>query len=400
LLFGAVLLAFPALGQGEDWPSVISSLKRQSSRGNKKQLAIAHNNYGIELSDEGNWRAAEQELQKALSLDSKNARFKQNLAMVYLNHAFELSQQRQSSSYSSYRHRNAKRLAEKALRYNGKLVEAYVLIGDIEYENQQLRQAKAAWAKAQRIDSSVSGLDERMKKLNTEYAVEKQFDRTGNAFFDLRYQDDINRSTAFDLAKTLAEARRDVGRDLNYRPRHKIVVLIYSQAGFAKVRRGPDWAAGIYDGKIRVPYPATPAAQSSVKPTLYHEYTHALIHDMTDNRCPVWFNEGIAEYQEAKIRAASLGRLRTAARVSRLIPLESLNAGFKSSNAEVASLAYQQSYSVVHYLAKKYGFARIRRMLEKMGAGSSFDDALQKELRLSLGQLEKRWRSWLPSFVR
>jgi hypothetical protein len=291
-------------------------------------------------------------------------------------------------------------LAGKAIRYDRNLAAAYILIGDIEYDNQRLVQAKVAWNKAKSLDTSQPGIEQRMQKLNVEYTVEKQFDRTGNGFFDLRYQDNIDRSTAFDLAQTLSQARRDVGRDLNYRPRHKIVVLIYSEEDFAQVRRVPDWVAGIYDGKIRVPFPIDPTAQANVKPTLYHEYTHALIHDMTNNRCPVWLNEGIAEYQEAKLRPASLNRLRAAVRNDRLVPLVNLDAGFKSPDSEMAALAYQQSYSIVHFLAKKYGFFRIRRTLEQLGKGENFEDALKQEFRLSVSQLEKRWERWLPSLVK
>ena len=320
--------------------------------------------------------------------------------MVYLNHAFELRQQRRSSSFSSYRHWDAKQLAGKAIRYDRNLAAAYILIGDIEYDNQRLAQAKVAWNKAKSLDTSQPGIEQRMQKLNAEYSVEEQFDRTGNSFFDLRYQDNINRSTAFDLSKTLSQARRDVGRDLNYRPRHKIVVLIYSEEDFAQVRRVPDWVAGIYDGKIRVPFPINPTAQATVKPTLYHEYTHALIHDMTNNRCPVWLNEGIAEYQEAKLRPASLNGLRAAVRNDRLVPLVNLDAGFKSPDPETAALAYQQSYSIVYFLAKKYGFFRIRRTLEQLGRGENFEDALEQEFRLSVAQLEKQWKRWLPSLVK
>ena len=403
LLFMFVLttVILSSFAGSADWSRIISDMERQPLRANsKQQLAIAYNNYAIELSNQGSWREAEAKLERALALDAGNAKFKRNLAMVYLNHAFELRQQRRSSSFSSYRHWDAKQLAGKAIRYDRNLAAAYILIGDIEYDNQRLAQAKVAWNKAKSLDTSQPGIEQRMQKLNAEYSVEEQFDRTGNSFFDLRYQDNINRSTAFDLSKTLSQARRDVGRDLNYRPRHKIVVLIYSEEDFAQVRRVPDWVAGIYDGKIRVPFPINPTAQATVKPTLYHEYTHALIHDMTNNRCPVWLNEGIAEYQEAKLRPASLNGLRAAVRNDRLVPLVNLDAGFKSPDPETAALAYQQSYSIVYFLAKKYGFFRIRRTLEQLGRGENFEDALEQEFRLSVAQLEKQWKRWLPSLVK
>jgi len=390
-----------SLVDGADWSRIISDMESQPYRAdNRRQLAIAYNNYAIDLSNQGSWGAAESKLEKAVALDHTNVKFKENLAMIYLNHAFVLSQHRRPPRFSSYLHREAKQLAEKAIRHDRKLAPAYVLIGDIEYENQRLTQARAAWYKAKSLDSSRAGIDERIEKLNSEYSVERKFDRSGNTFFDLRYQEQIGRSTAFDLIKTLNMARRDVGRDLNYRPRHKIVVLVYSQEDFAKVRRGPDWVSGIYDGKIRVPFPNTSTALATIKPTLYHEYTHAIIHDMTNDQCPVWLNEGIAEYQEAKLRPPSLTRLRIAARIDRLVPLAELNAGFKSPDPEVAALAYQQSYSIVQFLVKKYGFYRIRRTLEQLGQGVAFEDAFKQEFRMSVAQLETRWSRWLPGFVK
>jgi len=390
-----------SLVDGADWSRIISDMESQPYRAdNRRQLAIAYNNYAIDLSNQGSWGAAESKLEKAVALDHTNVKFKENLAMIYLNHAFVLSQHRRPPRFSSYLHREAKQLAEKAIRHDRKLAPAYVLIGDIEYENQRLTQARAAWYKAKSLDSSRAGIDERIEKLNSEYSVERKFDRSGNTFFDLRYQEQIGRSTAFDLIKTLNMARRDVGRDLNYRPRHKIVVLVYSQEDFAKVRRGPDWVSGIYDGKIRVPFPNTSTALATIKPTLYHEYTHAIIHDMTNDQCPVWLNEGIAEYQEAKLRPPSLTRLRIAARIDRLVPLAELNAGFKSPDPEVAALAYQQSYSIVQFLVKKYGFYRIRRTLDHLGKDVEFEDAFKQEFRLSVAQLETRWKRWLPGFVK
>lgn len=243
------------------------------------------------------------------------------------------------------------------------------------------------------------GLESRLQKLQGELSVEKQFDRVGNAHFDLRFQDQIDRSTAFDLRGELDQARREVGRDFSYWPRRRTVVLIYSEEGFSKVRRGPDWAAGLYDGKTRVPFPSNPAAQATVTSTLYHEYTHALIHDITHNKCPVWLNEGIAEYQEARTREPFLSHLQGAVEKKQLIPLASLDAAFKSRDANVTGLAYQQSYSLVTYLVKKYRFYRLRRVLEAIGEDKSVEEAFHEEFRLTMSQLEQRWTPWLPGFA-
>jgi tetratricopeptide (TPR) repeat protein len=383
----------------EDWPAIIRELERRpSSPEGKQQLAVAYNNHAMELSNDGQFSEAEAQLKTALKHDAKNTQLQHNLSVVLLNHAVNILQDRRQSSRGSAI--KAKALAQQSLRYNRNAAEPYVLLGDIEYDSQQLERAKRAWEKAKRLNPSLPGLDERMQKLQSEFTVEKEFERGGNFHFDLRYQDQIDRSTAFDLRGALDQARRDVGRDFSYWPRRKIVVLIYSADGFSQVRRGPDWSVGLYDGKIRVPFPSNAAAQETVKPTLYHEYTHALIHDITHNKCPVWLNEGIAEHQEARLRAPNLARLQAAVRQDKLIPLTSLDAAFKSRDANVAGLAYQQSYSLVTFLVQKYRFYRIRRVLEAIGNDKTVEEAFRAEFRISMSQLEARWQSWLPGFVK
>lgn len=383
----------------EDWPQIIRQLERRaSSREGREQLSVAYNNYALELANDGKFSDAESYMQKALKFDSQSKRLKQNFSVVLLNHAHALLQDRRQSSRGSAI--KARSLARQSLRYDPTAAEPYVLIGDIEYDSQQLQRAKVAWEKANRLNPALSGIDARLQKLQSEFAVEKQFDRVGNLHFDLRFQDEIDRSTAFDLRGELDQARRDVGRDFSYWPRRQIVVLIYSEQGFAKVRRGPDWAAGVYDGKIRLPFPNNPAAQETVKSTLYHEYTHALTHDITHNKCPVWLNEGIAEYQEARTREPYIEHLRAAVDSDRLIPLASLNSAFKNRDANVAGLAYQQSFSLVTYLVQKFRFYRVRRVLESIGEDKTVDEAFDDEFRLTMPQLEQRWKRWLPGFVR
>jgi hypothetical protein len=92
--------------------------------------------------------------------------------------------------------------------------------------------------------------------------------------------------------------------------------------------------------------------------------------------------------------------LQAAVSNNRLIPLSSLDSAFQSRDANVAGLAYQQSYSLVAYLDQTYRFFRIRRILDKLSEGTSIDDAVQDELRLTSAQLEQRWLRWLPTFTR
>jgi tetratricopeptide (TPR) repeat protein len=394
-----LLFSFAQSSRAEDWPRIIENLKRgASSSQSRQQLAVAHNNYAIELSKQGDWTQAEAELERAVAIDADNAQFKQNLSVIYLNHAASLRQDRRASDRGT--DVKSKSLVQQALRFNPQSADAYAILGDIAYDSQQLAHAKTAWDRAKQLDPSMNSIDERLDKLNSEQAVEKQFDRAANAHFDLRYQDGIGYSAAYDLRKVLDQARSNVGRDFGYWPRHPIVVLVYSEEAFQQVRQGPDWIGGVYDGKIRIPFPRSAAAQESLKSTLVHEYTHAIIHDITRDQCPVWLNEGIAEFEEARTRKPNLQLLQSAVSKGQLIPLASLDHAFQSRDANVAGLAYQQSYSLIAYLDQKYRFFRVRRVLDNLAQGLPIEEALQAELRLSTSQLEQQWQRWLPTFVR
>ncbi len=384
--------------RGEDWPRVIHELKRlPATPRQRQQLSVAHNNYAIELMNQREWNQAAIELQRAVALDGESRKLKKNLAVVYVNQVNELRQDRRGRSRGS--HVELQRLLQEALRHDPQSAAAYLLIGDIEYDRQQLTQAKSAWETAQRLDPTLPQIDERLQKLSVEHAVEKRFDRVGNLHFDLRYQGEIPRSSAVDLQSVLEQARKEVGRDFSYFPQHRVVVLVYSEAAFRQVRRGPDWVGGVYDGKIRVPFPEHTPALVSLRSTLYHEYTHALIHDLTRGRCPVWLNEGLAEFVEAKTRPPQLQQLQAALRSNQLLPWDQLDGCFQSRDAAIAALAYQQSYSIVAYLDQQYRFHRIRGVLEALSHDATLDDALQTEFRLTTQQLEQRWRRWLPSLV-
>jgi tetratricopeptide (TPR) repeat protein len=398
----ALLLASISLNLGQcmaqDWPNVISKLERGGQQRRKQQLPTAYNNYAIALSEQGDWKKAEAQLEKAIALNGTNQQFKKNLAAIYIEHAMSLRKQRQANGLNM--HRTARRLAEKALIHDRNLAEAHVLIGDIAYDNQHLRQARAAWTKARKLKPDLQAIETRIAKLNTEFAIEKNFDRETKGYFDIRYQNGIKSSTAVQFQQWLSKARRDVGNDFKYWPRHKIVVLVYSPEAFKRIRSGPDWVAGIYDGKIRVPLPNTGSGKEEVKPTLVHEYAHAVVHDLGGGRCPVWLNEGLAEFQEAKVRQPALDRLRTAVRLKQLIPINQLDDAFQSSDLAVASLAYQEAYSIVQYVAQSQGFFRFGRILKLVASGVSVDVAIEKELRLTTAQLERNWVRWLPDIVR
>ncbi|OGX12688.1 MAG: hypothetical protein A3I71_03480 [Omnitrophica WOR_2 bacterium RIFCSPLOWO2_02_FULL_63_16] len=381
-----------------DWAAVIERLGQEAGstpfdENRRKQLAIAHNNYAIRLAEGGEFSPAEQHLQEAIRLEPADAKFQENLAGIYL--------QRAQVAYQQHRMTEAREAITKALKLNSQEISAYVLLGEVEYHSQRLKEARHAWQQAIALDPARADVTTRLEQLDQELPVESNFERLSQAYFDIRYTEDLARSEGFDIRDDLLEARRTVGADFQFWPKHKLIVLLYQTEQFRSLRAGtPDWLAGQYDGKVRVPLPGQGLDQAGVRRTLIHEYTHAVVHDLTKGALPIWFNEGLAEYEAWKGQAPPWRTLKQAAVKEQLMPWSRLSTGFSMSlPAEEVALAYEQSHSIVRYLVERYGFWRIRRLLKALVGGLPIEEAMTKEFRQKPARLETEWRTWLTNLL-
>jgi tetratricopeptide (TPR) repeat protein len=382
-----------------DWPAAITRLRQQhhdrpGHAPTREQLAIAYNNYGVRLGEDGQWTPAIEQFREALRLEPSHALIRENFSHLYLTRA--------QAAYGEHRLRDALTMLDDALALNAELAAAYTLLGQIEYDRQRLKEAKAAWERAVALDPSQQEVAERLARLTEELAVESDFERLSQAYFDLRYEEHLERSAGFDLRDALLLARQEVGADFAYWPRYQLIVLIYSPESFRALREEtPEWVGGQFDGKIRVPLPGGPFNLEQVRNILFHEYTHALVHDLAKGRSPHWLNEGLAEYEGRRQWSPPLRLLTAASEEGRLIPWSELSGRISAAgSAEEAVLAYEQSYSIVAYLVDRYGFWRIRRLLSALADGRPGEEALERECRATLPQLAHRWEEWLPKLLR
>ena len=386
-------------GQDVDWPTVIAQLQQQlrdrpGHAQTLQQLAIAHNNYGVSLSEQKQWNPASEQFHEAIRLDDHNTRFLTNLSNVSLHRA--------QDAYQHHHDDEALHVIDEVLTVNPDLAPAYALRGEIEYGRQHLKEAQTAWQRAAELDSTQARLLKRLNQVQQELPVESKFERLSQAYFDLRYEEQLERPVEFDIRDALLEARRAVGADFAYWPGYRIVVLVYSAESFRALRQEtPDWVGGQFDGKIRVPMPGRQLAPEAVKRIVSHEYTHAVIHDLTSEKCPTWLNEGLAEYEGRKQGDASLAQLGKAYAEGKLLPWTQLSDQFAFSlSAETVALGYEESYSVVRCLVDRYGFWRIRHLLKMIAEGQPWEQAFVREFHLKLDRLDANWREWLAEFLK
>ena len=217
----------------------------------------------------------------------------------------------------------------------------------------------------------------------------------------MRYASSIERPVSYEIRDALLDARKRVGSDFAYWPSYKLIVLIYSLDDFRTLRsEKPEWVAGEFDGKIRVPFPEGQTDLRAMKIVLFHEYAHALVQDLAKGKCPTWFNEGLAEYEGRRNGVGILMSLAQAEATNTLIPWSRMNDQFSMGlSSDQVRLGYEQSYSIVRYLAERYGFWRIRRALKSIGDGVPLETALPQEFHIKVSRLEEAWRKWLPQML-
>lgn len=393
----ALLLALlPAISLARDWQALIVQLESQPrTDANSQQIAVCCNNLALDCMREKKWNKAERWLKKAIDMH-RDPIYETHLSSLYLHQAYDLYHGRSSKSVGGKMHQRSKLMAKRALAFDKNNAEAHVLVGRIEYDNQKLLQAKRALQAAKRINPRMDGIDGLLAKVEREMKVEKKFKKSSNSFFEVRYQNSVDAETANGLKLAMETARDVVGRDFTYRPKHKLVLLVYSSKSFSNLNLGPHWAAGLYDGKIRLPLDGKSNLKQAVC-TLFHEYTHAIIHDLSKGNCPKWLNEGLADVQGSKVDPRGTWALEAAWRQGNLLALGDLSAAFQSSHDLTVDLAYQQSYSVARFMTETYGYKRVRRLIDDTGQEVPMELALRRRCGVSTEQLEAAWKDWVPT---
>ncbi len=411
-----LLLSFPINAYSADsstnmqdlnnWPPVIRNLEiMQLQDPYNKQvidaLANAYNNYATLLAQDKQWSEAESYMRKAVALNSSAvAAISANLSNIYASHAFELYND-QSSSYENLTHTQTRQLLAQALALNPNNANAYILLGDIEYMDQKMPLALEHWQKAAQLLPNNQDVKNRLDKITRETKTEANMHEKYNAFFTIKIDPDLAYLPDFDINDALNNVRIQVGQDFNYIQQQKIPVVVYTQDQYQEtLTDAPNWSEGAYDGKLRIILSKNKINTKQVYTTIVHEYTHAVVGDLTNNNCPRWLNEGIARYEEFKHGVKpQLYMLALAYNNNMIIPWNNIEQYLVSANKQDAILAYQQSFSFVYYLVERYGMIKLINLLKTLGTGLNFEKAVEQNYGLPLINLQNNWKLWLSEFI-
>lgn len=199
--------------------------------------------------------------------------------------------------------------------------------------------------------------------------------------FTVSFGDPSAEALATASLASLDRAYWRVGAVLGTFPNQPIPVVVYTPEEFVDISGAPAWAAGSYDGTIRVPARGALDNPAELDRVLAHELVHAFVRTLAPRGVPAWLSEGLATALEAD----DLGwaaRLVRNAYVS--VPLQALTSGFSRLSADQARLAYATSALAVHRLLDDVGGAAMANLLRDLGEGVDFETAFVHRMHRSL----------------
>jgi thioredoxin-like negative regulator of GroEL len=321
----------------------------------------------------------------------------------------------------------------KAARYlqTARLDDARSVLADLEKRSPDTPEVKwlagelafqtGDYAGAQKLldalpDTAVDGLAGQTKKLGrSTAAVTDTFvdERSPKGHFIIRHPPGPDATIAVLAGEVLDAAWDAIGDDLGYKPADPIrVELLGAPADLAKlsplteaeIETTGTIALSKYN-KLMVVSPRATIFGYPWMDTLAHEYLHLVVTQLSHDEVPIWLQEGLARFEQARWRAepgvapmaaAERQLLATAVKKGRLIGLDEMHPSIaKLPSQEAAALAYAEVLTLVQWLHGKIGYAGLRDVIAREKDGKSARRAIADVVGTSFTKVEKAWKASL-----
>ncbi|MGH9430212.1 MAG: peptidase MA family metallohydrolase [Terriglobia bacterium] len=272
--------------------------------------------------------------------------------------------------------------------------DIFLLLGSAYYAMEDLNQAIVEWQKALALHDNAQ-LRQAVAQAERERQISGSYQMLHSQHFLLLFDE----GTVSDLANQMIPALEDdfqaLERDLDYFPQDTIHVILYRKQAFRDITRSPTWAGAVNDGKIRIPVSGLSTITPDLARVMKHELTHSFVHQETMDRCPAWFNEGLAQMEDGSTLTRVGKQLAAAMAAGQTPAFSSLQTSFLNLSEKQAVLAYAESLAALEYFRDTYGMAGVQRMLRLMRAHPDFSALLQSEFNTTYASLERSVTDYL-----
>jgi Tol biopolymer transport system component len=196
------------------------------------------------------------------------------------------------------------------------------------------------------------------------------------------------------------EALVSIQKSFNYRINNRIAIIVYnSQNDFQETNitdqylsEGIEGFTELFKNRVVIQFMGS---YKKLRHLIHHELVHAVMNDMfyggsvqniiANNisiNVPLWFSEGMAEYQALEWDVDTDMFIRDAAISEYLPDVQRLDGYF----------AYRGGQSVFYYIAEKYGKEKIGELINKVKSTGNVEEALKSSIGLNLKEFNERWK--------
>ena len=319
----------------------------------------------------GQAHAAADGFREALAADPKNAR-------LHLGAGMAASLERRDA--------DARDEFEHALALDPKLAQGRALLGQMQYRMGERLLAVRTYQTLVAMVPDDRDARATLERWQREADLHDRMQQAVGSHFTVSFDGPAEAALAAEALDALDRAYWRVGQLLGTYPSDPIAVVLYTGEQFRDITRAPSWAAGAYDGVIRVPMRGALDKREELDRVLSHEFTHALIRTLASRGVPAWLNEGLA----TALEAGTLEWAERQAAAQDPVPLRALQAGFGRFTGAEAQLAYATSALAARRLLEEAGGFAIANLLRDLGEGLDFNTAFLHRIQQPFAEFQAR----------
>lgn len=259
--------------------------------------------------------------------------------------------------------------------------EPWLVLAELARKQNDVAEARWCLDQAQRRGRPVPA--ELAARLGREAKSVGTLPRSETAHATISAPFDLHEPTRIALHEAVEQAWQHVRRELGFEPPGKVAVVLYRDEEFTEREGGMAWAAGDYDGRVRLSASAVGNTAGTV--TLIHEMAHHFVSTRL-GAVPAWFNEGVAQAVAGGGGTVHCGG-------GHDLPLGDLTNGFRQFEARrERRVAYAVALHAVQRLGER---TPLSTAFPRM-AGPPFAQAFEAGFGESLGAFVKRFDDERP----
>jgi len=280
------------------------------------------------------------------------------------------------AAYLQGRDQEALDLLKRATEIEPRLLQAAMLLGEIASRTGDLDLAIRTYEHVLVLAPTNMAVRARLESWRSEATVHSRFEAYKDDRFTIMFDGGpAQQQLAARATATLGAAFWRISATLGSSPSSPISVIFYTQQQFRDITGAPEWAAGGFDGQIRLPLAGAATNLADFDRVLIHELTHAIIQKIAARNVPAWLHEGLALHFEGHDPAGA-GRRLAKARI--MVPLGTLQDGFSHLDVKQATVAYDESAVAADALLARIGPQGLATLLADLDGGETLDRAVER----------------------